>query len=627
MSTRQRIDGIINTYPMGDVEDYFEHMNNLMQINSGNNSYHMATHVSYASPAPLKNGTSQTKFMITDSGMDIVDISKGLISLRVKVDFEFRIGANEKNLSSANKFYESYYRNCCYFFVGFKSGSQIIKHYSIVTAGGNNDCDQSLSLPEQTIVYNCKAAAERAGRPGLYSPHEEVMKMSDCVCGAYIQQPIITGMTTKIPGVEFEVLIQIDDLLPLSGMTLYPNFICKDMELVLRCELQKNMVFCPIPVQTVFEKKMFSEPVDLNGEFKAQFADGTGNDATPSQISTFQLNTTQMINTQNIYTDFRFTQCGDYNKTCIGVTLEENLQKSAVTSTSEFAGNAVYYTIVPTNFSIEEAQSYVYGFGLKESAKVHLQQIFAQQGVLKVPAQWIDQVVFPQTYDGSGINANTNKSLFECDQIIMTFPNSDHQMTVSRNPHFETFHVKVGSKITVPELQMTTCDRSFSEMTLGALSMDTLFAAPRSLIKALTPNKEKRNDKFYGVDREDDSDFMLVVDLERNGSGIFSDGISGINVPIRLEATYLQGRNNPHFYEYNGESGTYELRKQAPNIFTVSDACWLLTPNGPIFVKDANKRELTLQTEQQAREAMLAAVKALTQRQQLARSKNFANIN
>ena len=626
MSTRQRIDGIINTYPSGDVEDYFSHMNNLMQLNSGNNSYHMATHVSFASPAPLKNGTAQTKFMITDSGMDIVDISKGLIALRVKMDLEFRIGNNESNLIGA-KLYESYYRNCCYFFIGFKSGSHIIKHYSIVSKGGNNDCDQSLSLPEQTIVYNCKSASERAARPGLYSPHEEVMKMSDCVCGAYIQQPVIVGQTTKIPGVEFEVLIQLDDLLPLSGMTLYPQFICDYLELHLNCELQKNMVFCPIPVETVFQKRMFTEPVDLGKEFGAQFADGTGDSKVPSQISTHQLNTTQMMYTQNLYSDFKFTQCGDYSRACIGVTTEEDLQKSAVTDDSDFAGNAVYYTIVPTNFSIEEAQSYVYGFGLKESAKVHMQQIFAEQGVLKVPAQWVDAVTFPQTVDGTGINANTNKSLFECDQIIITFPNSDNQMTVSRNPHLETFHVKVGSKINLPELQMTTCDRVFSEMTLSALSLDSLFSAPNSLIKALTPNKEKRNDKFYGVDHEDDSDFMLVCDLERNGSGIFSDGVSGINVPIRLEATYLQGRNNPHFYEYNGDAGVYELRRQAPNIFTVSDACWLLTTNGPIFIKDANKRELTLQTEQQAREAMLATVKALTQRQQLARSKNFANIN
>ena len=112
MSTRQRIDGIINTYPSGDVEDYFSHMNNLMQLNSGNNSYHMATHVSFASPAPLKNGTSQTKFMITDSGMDVVDMTKGLISLRVKVDFEFRIGSNETNLINANNFYNMIHIIC-----------------------------------------------------------------------------------------------------------------------------------------------------------------------------------------------------------------------------------------------------------------------------------------------------------------------------------------------------------------------------------------------------------------------------------------------------------------------------------------------------------------------------------
>ena len=100
MSTRQRINDVINTYSMGDVEDYFEHMNNLTQLNSGNNSYHMVTHVSYASPAPLTNGTTQTKFMITDSGMDIVDMSKGLIALRVKMDLEFRLGAPESNLYS-----------------------------------------------------------------------------------------------------------------------------------------------------------------------------------------------------------------------------------------------------------------------------------------------------------------------------------------------------------------------------------------------------------------------------------------------------------------------------------------------------------------------------------------------
>ena len=91
MSTRQRIDEIINNYPSGDVEDYFDHMNSLMQLNSGNNSYHMVTHVCHTNAAPLVNGTTQTHFHITDSGMDIVDIAKGVISLKISLDLEFKV--------------------------------------------------------------------------------------------------------------------------------------------------------------------------------------------------------------------------------------------------------------------------------------------------------------------------------------------------------------------------------------------------------------------------------------------------------------------------------------------------------------------------------------------------------
>lgn len=624
MSTRQLIDNIVCDYPMGDVEDYFEHMNTVSQLNSGNNSYHMATHVAHTAPAPLADGRQQTHFYLTDSSMDIVDISKGLISLKIKVDCEFRLGNQETELIGKT-LYETYYRNCAYFFVGFKSGSHIIKHYSIKTYGQNNDCDQRLALQEQTIMYNCKAESERASRPGLYSPHDEVMKMSDCVCGCYIQQPILTGMTTKMAPLEFEVLIQVDDLAPLTGFKLYPQCICNELQLAIQCDIQKNMVFCPIPIDVVFEKRMFTEAVDLNKEFIAQFADGTGDNDKPSLISTFAYNTTAIRNTQNMYTDFRFTQCGDYAKACLGVTADQAQQKSNITAEGIMAGNRAYYTIVPTHFSIEKAESYVYGFGLRETAKAHLLKIFKEHGAIKIPAQWIDATQFPQQPNTTNINANTNKSLFECDQIVLTFPNTDNQMTVSRNPHFQTFHVSIGNRINIPDLQMSTCEKNFTEMTLSALSLDTIFTAPKSLINALNQNPNQVNNKFYGVCKEDDSDFMIVCDLERGGAGIVNDGVSGINVPIRVDATYMQSTNNPHYFEYDGNNGTYNLRKVVPNLFTVSDACWLLTENGPIFVKDANKRELTLQAERKAQEEMITFMNALYANQ-IKRSADFENV-
>lgn len=599
MSKANLIDDITYSYPTGDVIEYFDHMNSIMQLNSGNNSYHMATHVSHSLPAPLE-GTNQTHFMITDSTMDIVDISKGYLKLRTSIGFELRIGSQETNLLSSAKLYETYFRNCCYFFLGFKSGSQIIKEYRILSYGQKTDCFQSQSRAEQTITYNCKSESERRGRPGMYSCHEDVMNMSDCVCGTYIQQPIITGQTTTISPVEIEVIIQIDDLLPLSGMTYYPVCISKEMQLAIRCELAQNMVFCPIPLDTVFAKKMFTDPIDIDKLYEAQFEDGTGENPKPSQISTFQLNTMKMRNTANLYTDYRFHQCGDYARGILGVTTKEDLQKANIDVDSEFGGNAVYYTFVPTTFRIEEAKSYVYGFGLKPEAIQQLRALIQSKGALRVPAQWCDYITMPQTPDATFINANTNKSLFECDQVILTFPNSPNQMTVTRNPHFESFTCRIGSRINIPDQQMTTGEKAHSEMILSALSMDTLFTAPKSLLNSLEANPEHLNNKWYGTPKEDDSDYMLVCDLERGGNGIFSDGITGINVPIRFEAMYMNGRNNPHFYECDGnadKTNRFNLRKYSPNLFTISDACWLITTQGPVFIKDATKVDLTRRLE------------------------------
>lgn len=600
MATRQRIDDIVNSYPMGEVEEYFDNLNNVIQVNSGNHTYRMSTHVSHTLPAPFK-GSQQTQFLLTDSTMDIVDISQGYLRLKVAMNLEFRISRaiNDRNLTTAAALYETYYRNMCYFFVGFKSGSQLIKEYKVISYGQTSDCFQSNAVAEQTIVYNCKAEGERKARPGMYSNHEDVMEMNDCVCGVYVQQPIITGATTIMSPIEFEVLIQVDDLLPFSGMSMYPVSICKDLQLAIRFDIQKNMVFCPIPVQAVFKHKPFTTEVDLHKQYQAQFADGTGTKQGPSQISTWALNTTALVNTQNMRTDFRFTQCGDYSEAIVGVTTEQKLAKDQITEDTEdldFYGNHVYYTIVPTQLEIKEAQSYVFGFNLNEGSLENLKRLMIERSGFFIPAQWIDHGSMPQLPEATGYRGDTNKSLFECDQLIFTFPNTPNQMTVTRNPHFESYNVRIGSNINIPDLQMSTCCHSNTEMNLSALSLDTIFKAPKTTINSYNQNIEHRCDKWYGCKSVDDSDFMMVCDLERNGSGVFADGISGMNIPIRVEAIYGQGTKNPHFYEYNGnayEGQEFSLRKYSPNYFTVSDACWVLGPNGPAFIKDASKKELT----------------------------------
>ena len=46
--------------------------------------------------------------------------------------------------------------------------------------------------------------------------------------------------------VTIEVSIQLDDLLPLSGMSILPNCVIGDIELEIRNRIQGNLVYCQV---------------------------------------------------------------------------------------------------------------------------------------------------------------------------------------------------------------------------------------------------------------------------------------------------------------------------------------------------------------------------------------------
>ena len=120
-------------------------------------------------------------------------------------------------------------------------------------------------------------------------------------------------------------------------------------------------------------------------------------------------------------------------------------------------------------------------------------------------------------------------------------------------------------------------------MIIANLNMDTLFSAPDELIEALTKERS-----LTGLDlkRVDDSDYMLVFNLERFGNGCFCDGITDNPVPINFQANFMKGTQNPHYYTKEGKLLQHNL-----NLFIVSDAFWVCNRDGCRFVKDLATRD------------------------------------
>ena len=546
MATRHRIDNALSSIQTGDVEKYFSEISSLIETNSGVHDCKIISHDCQNTAAPVHAGQF-TRFKLTDHAMDIVDLSKGFITMKLEVDVQFLF----KNLDSDSAEHE--FTKAVYF-IGFKSGSHIIDIYNVYSNGVLTNCKQTKARHEQFITYTSKAKEERAGRPGMYSTHKAVQNMSDCVCGAYIEFPKYANKDQK-QRITFDVVVQVDDLLPFSALEYYPRFLSGELELELAPSLTQNMVFCPIPMTKVMESR---------------------DSWMMSSVSDYAIAWSGLKLYESRF-DFRFTQCGDYVKcptpyVSSGMSAEQQLNNLCADT---------YLTIMPSNLVIKEAKSYIHGFNVKSEVKAKIDSMFSQKNLV-IPAQWVDHYTFSQLPTSNSIRTNIQLSMFNASQLILTFPATANQLVVSRNPHLEAIQCQVADRI-VPDKFFSTLDKAHAEMIIESLNMDTLFTAPDELIEALTKDRGTAGDQKIQK-KKDDGDYMLVINLERFGNGCFCDGLSGQNVPINFQANFIKGIQNPHYYTY--ENGSYNLNQHNVNLFIVSDAFWVCSRDGCQFIKD-----------------------------------------
>ena len=318
-----------------------------------------------------------------------------------------------------------------------------------------------------------KAKEEKIARPGLYSPHEKVMEMSNCVCGTYVKFPINQNILTPAKkAIEIDLLIQVDDLLGVfSGVNYIPRFMTGDLELEISPNILQNMVFCPIPFDVFIQTESNGLSADSYKAFN------------------------EMDRTS---TDFRFTQCGDYAK--LGLGYLRSAESSDITTL-----NGLYATLNVSNLEVIEAKSYVHGFNIKDTCK---QNILAQykDKKLVIPSQWCEWYSLSQLNNTNNIKCNIQVPMFNATQLVFTFPNSSNQLTVSKNPHLEAVQCHVADKI-IPDKFLNTLEPAFGEMILSELGMDTLFSASESLIEALSRNRGTYS--TITLKQKDDGDFMI----------------------------------------------------------------------------------------------------------------------
>ena len=537
----------------GDITAYFNEVDKIIQLNDGIHDNKILSMECYDRPTPVQYN-QYTKFHLTDAGVDCVNIDKSYITATMTYHMRLnQITTHTITTAKTNQF--QFYK----LFIGLKNASQNFDTYRIYI-NHNQVYSQTDSIYEQALVTSMKPRAEMY-RPNMYTMWDEAHKHSKNVCGVYV--PINTNLNQEFD-ITFEVAIQLDDLLPLSGMSILPNCVIGDIELEIRNRIQGNLVYCQVDPNVLIEELRASSIINNQS----------------TNVELFDIAETEASRASYIK---EFTQVGDATYICI---------HDQVTPQS---GDPYYYPFTMkvklecTNSIMNNAMSHIYGFRLKDSVIRQLVSKYSSKPLI-IPAQVCKHDLFAQRPTAGGLKLNTNITLTNCTNIALSFPKTDNQITVVNNPEQQAAQLILMGK-NIPDKSINTLEAAHTEMELTNACLDSLFEAQPSFIRSLTMPS---SDGTYVLFRNGDcSDYYFNVSLERFGNGVYCDGLTSPGaITLTFQSNSIHSGSADTYYHPDISDNTV-INTQPINIMSVQDCFWIITPNRCTITADVYTPDIT----------------------------------
>ena len=521
----------------GDLVSFFESYDDIVQKNSGIHDSKCLTIDSLDPQCPIRERTF-TKVKLTDESVDVVNLNKSWISMTITAKVSWQFDTSDMNLTPDNY---GIVGHCL--FVGLKSSSHIIDSYRIYNSNRKTACEQAQALHENTIVHFLKPDSEIQGRPNIYTPWENAFHHDESVCGKYICDFISSGQPfwdgkEHTETIEMELTIPLDDILPLSNISMYPNYLFGNLQLEFMPTTKSNFVWCMVNHEDAYSSL---------GLYT------TGKSATP------------YFHFYNKLIDKCFYQCGDTVRTPV-------VFNDRTSGTDNFYSfKTPKLTVNVSDLTITSCESNINGFRIKDSVKAQLRAKYSGKKLI-IPSQFIDFQPTNNGPSGSMLQSTTSYSLTNVSNICVTFPRSKNELTISRNPRLTAFQLLVDNKPYPAMVGSTTCAR-YCEYVLANSYLDNLWCGNKSLLCALKHNDEEFRDDVCYVPIHDNTNYCFNAATERlcSGDGIYCDGLNKDMSVIRL-------------FGVLDKSCQYASSDISPLVFFVQTTFWVCTTEGVEYV-------------------------------------------
>ena len=630
----QRVARALGDEQSGDIIKYFETMDDIIERNSGvGQTFYLQTNTSDP-PCPVQHGI-YTKLKITDDSVHITNIDKSSMTIEVRLNINWhskfwepilqaeqqsdqaKIDAGEI-VPNTTKLARIYRNKCIKWFVGVKASIHFFDAYRIYSNGMKTACEQTEAIYENAVIRFMKPQEELDEKPDIYTTWRRANAGDECVCGTYFSlQDLIDadaqGYTKHT--VCIEACIPLDDFLPLSGFTMFPNKVFGNLYIEVKLGLQSNLVVCQVDPRLAFEQLMKQKMVQ-------------------SQAINCVYN--HLLNDIPSYHK-AFTQIGDtFNSTLYSIDADGVFTNHPVATTFACQTGIMHYCRANIN-----------GFNIKDSVLQMLRDKYTNKSLI-IPSQTAQYQSFSQKPTGNTVNLNTTAAMVNTSSVIFLFPRTHNELTVSKNPHFSSIQAQIESK-SFPDKPFSTHSIEHSMYNITNAGLDSLFSPSEEFsfsqtfsemydgsVDVINIAEQKNGDEVvseaisesrYNVryPYKDNTSYCYIVSTERlTGYGTYCDGITNDNAHITMSCNVRgNAEENPYIYDQrkkleNIANGQYALQHgtqndRSPVMIMIQDCFWEMRTDREIrFIRDnkyAYEQILADQEESAAQETTMMSDK------------------
>ncbi|KAA6372481.1 MAG: hypothetical protein EZS28_031992, partial [Streblomastix strix] len=406
------------------------------------------------------------------------------------------------------------YKDGLVLFVGLKSGSNLIREYTIYHRGKTIDGSLQNDATTESFIYNT---------------------IKPKTCGTYISMREIEeliGNQTAVPytiPIRFRVSIPFDDLLIFSAFTDYPNGLFGDLKIKFKIN-PHAFVFCQVNPIISMAKYYTMNKDKLLGSNQQKLMD----------IDLIFRNWSLTFQ----YTK-QFTQLGCTADLITGLHAEPLTESGLKNLTCDIKPD----TLSIKNYVVTEVTANMAGYKATDACLNRVHQFYSSRPFV-VPAQRVEIWPFPTSTTLMGIRTSQNIPLSHNMQIT----------TCGRN---------------FPDMPMNSLDQQFFQLQFNASNLDLLFEATDEFEDALTTPRNTATRRLNP--HTDLTSFLITLQCERNSNGaLIFDGLDtqNQNTSVELRGAPIQQGATDSYYNVD----TSGKRPPPPILCTVHDTFWLFSP-------------------------------------------------